>query len=151
STFRYKTETVIYWFRKTSDELIGLQYFMFYIVENNAEPDVIKIESIGNLLNSDSYLKVVHDKSLIFLKLLNDVSNSYKHSFIDYEAAFLFGRYEPTLNSARRKWNKSENHAELFENNLRDIVTGFTQFYNDSMIFIDKQNDVFFKQATDKK
>lgn len=146
SELRFKTEGLVYWLRKTSDELIGLQYYLEYIDINNAEPDSIKIESIGTLLNTTCQLSNIHSDSKSFLIKLNEVSNTYKHSFVDYTSNFLFGRYEPTLNAVKMKWNKSGNHPELFELNLKDILIGFNRFFNDSLNYISKLNDSFLNK-----
>jgi hypothetical protein len=66
---------------------------------------------------------------------------------VDFEADFLMGRYHPTLNAFYMKFNKAENHPELFQVYLRDIVVGFSKFFNDSMKNIRDLQNSFFEKA----
>jgi len=146
SELRFKTETLIYWLRKTTDELIGLQYYLEYYSDNEVEPPSIKMESIGALLNCNCKLLLRHNNSKEFLILLNEISNTYKHSFVNYESNFLIGRYEPTVNAIQMKYNKRENHPKLYEEYLRRVVHGFTKFFNDSIEYLHQLNSEFFNK-----
>ncbi len=78
-------EEIIYWMRRIIDRLISLHWFLFESRKNKTYPKVIKIDSIGkllNLTNGDDFKKEYTERDLDFLKFLNEASNAYKHSFV---------------------------------------------------------------------
>ena len=50
---------------------------------------------------------------LEFLRLLNDISNAYKHSFVNSEL-MLVGRDEPGVYALELKWNDLANQTTRF-------------------------------------
>ena len=86
-------EVVIYFIKRTIDDIIGLIYIL-----DNGLPGKIEIDSIGKLLGGEvnKNLKYIKDEHEDFLDFLNKVANSYKHSFVNYEKAYkAIGRDEP--------------------------------------------------------
>jgi hypothetical protein len=86
--FRHQViaEEVIYWLRKTADELISMQYILHVQEQTGQFPNKIEVDCVGllNHKNAQDFKQnfLVHLK---FLDTLNEVSNAYKHSFINSE------------------------------------------------------------------
>ena len=92
-----ETETVIYWIRKTVDDLIGVAYFIHQTYVKRIRLEKIDVDSIGRLqFCADIDFKNLFEKHNASLENLLNVSNSYKHSFIQYESGHLIGKDEPT-------------------------------------------------------
>jgi len=120
-------EQVIYWLRKTADELIGLYHLLTSREEIGRYPDRVSPESIGQLLHSKTTAPLFADH-IEFLATLNDISNAYKHSFINSDLN-LVGRYEPVVNALGLRYNNLRNEPTLSSVPLRDIVAGFNAFF----------------------
>lgn len=124
------TEVVIYFIKRTIDDMISL----IYILDNDF-PEKIKIDSIGRLLENKvnknlRYLKGRHKDSL---KLLNKVANSYKHSFVNYDKAYTaIGREEPYVFSVTSPHNDLNKPVEFSFIALNEIVSISEEFLVDA-------------------
>lgn len=127
-----ETEVAIYFVRRVVDELISL----IYILQENY-PSQIKIDDIGKLLKAKDIkgdMKKIKDKYSGFLNQLNDISNAYKHSFLNHEAAYnLLGRDEPLTLTISLKGNIIVNEFKFDSIALNDTLTLFDDFVNDCM------------------
>lgn len=128
-TYKNNIETIIYWLRKTVDELISLVYYIHFIKTNNAEPSKIDIDCIGKLLNDKGEIKNILKDNIEFLINLNDISNSYKHSFINRETNHLIGVEEPTVVALQIKNNDAMNNPIYHNYCLRDIINAYIVFF----------------------
>ena len=85
---------VVYWMRKTADELISLAYVIDEWNRTGKWPMSVKIDSIAGLEKSPSeelqQLFAPHDA---FLTTLNEVSNAFKHSFINTDMIVVGSEY----------------------------------------------------------
>lgn len=128
-TYKLNIETVIYWLRKTADELISLLYYIHHIKAHKTEPERISIDCIGKLLNDSSSINESMSSHLKFLSDLNDVSNCYKHSFVNRETYHLIGIEEPTVVGLQVKKNNSSNPYIFHNYFLRDIINEYNIFF----------------------
>jgi hypothetical protein len=88
-------EEIVYWLRKTADELIGLSFLCEAYIRSGSLPNKVDIDNIGALLNGNHVtLQTQFGSHLDHLSLLNDISNAYKHSFINSDLNVI-GRDEP--------------------------------------------------------
>jgi len=124
-------ETVVYFTRRSIDELISL----IYVLENDYPPK-IKVDDIWKLLNykkEKSKLGFLKEKYSEFLLRLNNSSNAYKHSFLNNEAYLLMGRDEPCVLVLGLKGNNLENGYEFDSISLKEILSSFESFLVDSL------------------
>lgn len=124
-------ETVIYFIRRSVDELISL----IYVLEKDY-PSRIEIDSIWKLLNykeEKSKLYSLRQKHLEFLLRLNSSSNAYKHSFLNSETYLLMGRDEPCVLVLGLKGNDLNNPYEFDSISLEEVLSSFESFLKDSL------------------
>ena len=122
-------EEVVYWVRKTTDELIGTCDFLLQAVEAREYPNSLRIDSIGSALaRRDSKITGHLLEFTSFLAQLNDISNAYKHSFINSDVTLL-GRDEPVVFALHLKYNRLEASPEFHAVILSHVVRHFSEFY----------------------
>jgi hypothetical protein len=133
--FRHQliAEEVVYWLRKTADELISMQYVLHFQEQTGQFSNKIEVDCIG-LLNHKNAQKfkqnfLVHLK---FLDTLNEVSNAYKHSFINSEISFV-GAEEPYLFALALKRNDLEKQPVFYEVPFAALVVEFDNFFQSSV------------------
>lgn len=131
-TYKNNIETIIYWLRKTADELIALVYYIHFIKTNKTEPTKINIDCIGRLLNDKGEINTILNNHIEFLTKLNDISNSYKHSFINRETVHLIGVEEPTVVGLQIKNNDAANIPIFHNYYLKEIVISYVNFFTDT-------------------
>ena len=124
-------EELVYWLRKTADELIALIHVLAVRQSTGAYPTRVETDCIGRLLgdkNPPAWV-VPH---LEFLRLLNDISNAYKHSFVNSEL-MLVGRDEPGVYALELKWNDLANQTGLYNIRVREVVMRFDAFFQSAL------------------
>jgi hypothetical protein len=93
----YLLEEIAYWLRKTADELIGLSFLCEARLRGVPLPTSVDVDCIGTLLGGGHpALQTHYSIHLPHLRSLNDISNAYKHSFINSDLNIM-GRDEPVL------------------------------------------------------
>lgn len=120
-------EQVIYWLRKTADEFIGLYQVLSLREETGSYPDRVSPDSIGRLVHGGTAAPLFAEH-MKFLTTLNDISNAYKHSFINSDLNMV-GRYEPVVHALGLRQNDLRNEPTLSAIPLRDIVADFNAFF----------------------
>lgn len=133
----FANEQAIYLIRKTSDEIISIIYCLNYWKNNNKNyPTKIKLDCIGAILkyNNENTLVPFRD-NIDILKLLNEISNAFKHSFINSDIT-LIGKNEPCVQALALDHNDLSNQPEFYCVTLEKIILGFNKFYNDSIIWL---------------
>ena len=121
-------EETVYWMRKTADELIGLVAFLDERVATGAWPTRLAPFPIDDVLRSDSPPAWVVPH-IDFLRLFNDVSNAYKHSFMNSEIDRI-GRDEPGVYALGLKWNDlNKSQPILYNIRFAELVKRFDSFY----------------------
>lgn len=131
--------------RMIIDEIIALLYILEKRAELSDYPDTIDIDSIGTLLDKldkgeQKYLQFFKDYK-DFLRLVNDITNTYKHSFINDHIIFFRQLDVPTvyaMKSAKHKnRNKFDKNANtLISNPLEDVVSEFNKMFLDYRVLI---------------
>lgn len=124
--------------RMIIDEIIALLYILEKRSEDGDYPDTIEIDSIGTLLNKldkgeQKYLQFFKSYQ-VFLRLVNDITNTYKHSFINDHILFFRQLDVPTvyaIKSAkyqnRNKFDKNAN--KLISIPLEEIISEFNKMF----------------------
>jgi hypothetical protein len=122
---RHFSEEIIYWLRKTTDELIGLLYISYYKRKYKEYPQKLKVSSIGDFLKTTTSFDEVLNSNRQFLKTLNEISNAFKHSFINHETASLRGTNEPVAFALKLDYNNLANKHQFYTVSLASIIENF--------------------------
>lgn len=119
---KFLTEQIFYWIRKTLDEIISIIFVLDFNAKNNQYPDKIEIESIGKLLNSKDFLADIKNKHIQSLQIINDISNTYKHSFMNSEIHTHVGTNDPLAFSYGFKHNNIKADIHFMQYRVDDII-----------------------------
>lgn len=126
------TEEIIYWLRKTADELISLQYVLYVQKQAGAFPRKVEVDCIDSLNNSNQEdFKHLFINHASLLKILNEVSNAYKHSFLNSDIS-LVGNLEPYVFALSLKRNNLEKQPVFHSCSFRDLIEEFNKFFLNS-------------------
>ncbi|WP_291090344.1 hypothetical protein [Flavobacterium sp. BFFFF1] len=124
--------------RMITDEIIALLFILEKRSETGDYPDIIDIDQIGTLLDrldkgEQTYLQFFQSYK-DFLRLINDITNTYKHSFINDHVLFLRQLDVPTVfaiksakHKNRNKFDKNEN--KLISVTLENVVNDFNHMF----------------------
>ena len=125
-----QTETVIYWLRKTVDDLIGIAWFVYNYHVKEVVLEKIDIDCIGRLTNcTDHDFLNIFRHNMPQLEVLNNVSNSLKHSILQYETMYLIGQEEPTVVALHLKQNDGRKVPEYYSLSLKNVIADYINFY----------------------
>ncbi|WP_296302273.1 hypothetical protein [Gilliamella sp.] len=141
--YRLKTESLILSIRSLFDELVQLTYITCYksIFIKDSQ---IKVDCIGDLFSPKKVTNYPLCKKIIlgddinyqqdssgFLKMINNLFNSIKHSFIHYEVYNSFPPETPNVISLYKKQNDfSSGKVIFFNHSLFQIMFGFKCNFN---------------------
>ncbi len=126
----FLTETLIYWIRKNMDEMIGMNYYACYFAKVGTEPKKLAIASIGTLINkptSDVY--AIFREIIPKMERINEISNTYKHSFLTSEAHNLYNPDEPAVNCLDLNRNNANNEPVFHSHFLKYIIADYCSFF----------------------
>jgi hypothetical protein len=138
--FRHQliAEEVVYWLRKSADELISLQYVLCIQEKTGQFPTKIEVDCIGLLNHRNAHdFKQNFLDHLSILNILNEVSNAYKHSFVNSEISSI-GTEEPYVFALALKRNDLGNKHKFHSVRFAELVTGFDSFFQDSVEMLRK-------------
>jgi hypothetical protein len=140
-------EEIIYWLRKTADELIAIMYVCKYFEKNQTHPNKIKFEKIDDLLkNQNSELSIIFVSYLRSLENLNSISNAYKHSFVNSQLNII-GEFEPIVPALSLLYNNTTNPIKFYSIELAKIINDFSDFF----VFTDNYLRTNFSSLSNKK
>ena len=122
------TEQIFYWLRKTTDELISLISICADFKESGSYPKKIKISSIGEFLKLKKPFIEVVEKNKELLKLLNEISNTYKHSFINPQIMSLKGSEYPVVFAYNLQYNNLKSGANFIQIELKQFLNNYDKF-----------------------
>lgn len=133
---KFITEQILYWLRKSADELIAVLYILDYEKRNLEYPVKNLIDSIGTLLNSTGFYTDFVDEYSEYLTMINDVSNAYKHSILNSETHNRQGMHEPVVFALSQKYNNTEKPAHSHKVALEYILGIYSMFLDDITLLI---------------
>jgi len=130
----FANEQIIFLIRRTCDEIISLIWCLNYWKNNNkVYPPEIKCDCINDALSLD------HEPSLILFKnnreileLINNLSNAFKHSFINSDINLL-GRDDLCVHALALNHNNLSHKPVFYSVKLESVISGFNKFYKDSI------------------
>ncbi len=133
---RLRIEEIVYWIRKTTDTLIALSWMLGEHLQTGSFPCRLDADSIHAVLGRlECSSQPVHIE--LFwphrptLSPINDVSNTYKHHFVNHETVGVYGELGPTAYWISMRMNDSRSPAQFKGILLSDIVAGFGRLLTD--------------------
>ena len=131
---QYAIEQAIYLMRRAADDIISLISCLSDWKTEGDYPEMILVDCIGLLLDDKNASKrlPLYDSHLEMLRLLNEISNAYKHSFVQTDIDVM-GNTEPFVCALAMKYNKIKSGVQFFNVPLSSMVGRFTQFYKDCL------------------
>lgn len=120
-------EELVYWLRKTADELIALVHIIGERQSAGVYPERISPDGIGPLLALQE-IPAWAQAHCDFLRLLNEISNAYKHSFINSDA-MLVGKDEPGVYALSLQRNDLKRVTQLHNIRVAELVVQFDAFF----------------------
>ena len=125
----FANEKAIYFMRRVADEIISLIWCLMYFEEFKKYPKKIEIDRIGTMLySSRSGIAKYFSKYSQGLNALNEISNAFKHSFINSDINVV-GKNEPCVQALDLKHNKIQSGDKFYSVSLKSIVVDFNLFY----------------------
>jgi hypothetical protein len=126
-------EEVVYWLKKTADELISLHYALYIQEKTGQFPSKIEVDCIGLLNHQNAQdFKQNFLAHLSLLNILNEVANSYKHSFVNSDVSYASAE-EPYVFALALKKNDLGNQPQFHIVRFAELVIGFNRFFRDSV------------------
>lgn len=134
-------EELIYWLRKSTDEMISLVYILDYFSTYKVYPEKIEVESIGKLLKEKSLCVDFFSSYYDVFKTINDVSNAYKHSFMNTEISNHIGNNEPYFFALSLSNNNLKKTPNFYYVGLTYFLIAYGGFCTSYKQLIQKYND----------
>lgn len=125
----HKIEQIIYDIRVSTDQLICLSYVLNYNRTTGKYPNKIKIDCIGKYLKFQTEYLREFAPYRSYLEKLNEVSNAYKHSFLNGQIMNLRGSFEPVLFALDLKYNDKSEKPVFYSIKLAGIITEFDEMF----------------------
>ena len=126
SSHLFLQEEIVYWLRQAADELISLASVLEEWQRTGTCPETVPIDCIGSLVVSGNI--TYNAEILRFLDTSNNVSNAFKHSFINTQVSII-GAEEPVVYALGLKRNKLSNAPSFYQVTLASLINGFNVFF----------------------
>jgi len=122
-------EEAIYMLRRAADELVSLVWCLSKYEENGDYPSKIKVDCLGAVITQDENAR--HEafaEHIEVMKILNDIANAFKHSFINSDHTLL-GAEEPRIHALGLAYNKLSSQPEFYDVSLPTLIEYYNEFY----------------------
>lgn len=130
--FAFLQEEIIYHLRRAVDDMISIVWMQNQF-ENENFVSKIAIDSIGRYLNHKNTELKCFDECTDFLETINDISNSYKHSFYQ-SVQILISQEEPAFYVYTYKANDTSNGEKEYLYKQSELLEGFEKML---LIYLD--------------
>ncbi|WP_434703033.1 hypothetical protein J3P85_19185 [Pseudomonas sp. Z1-12] len=127
---RFSTEYAVTGMRRVADELVGLVWCLERLEITGEYPKKIKIDSIGAVKESYNGPSGLIKRHHGLIKLLNELSNTFKHSFIQSDLARV-GQDEPLVLALNLKGADHRNEPVFYTVRMSELVRCYTQFFHE--------------------
>lgn len=107
-----------------------------WIIYNNSQTDSIVVADIGDYLKDGNKDFKILDNFIDLFKKMNDLFNSYKHSYLNTDF-FNIGRDEPCFLALGSKSRSLSTTATPYCISMNYIINEFNRFYKESFTLID--------------
>ncbi len=124
--------------------MISLVYILDYYSNHKKYPEKIVIESIGKLLKEKCLCNDFFSDHYDMLKTINDVSNAYKHSFLNTEISNHIGNDEPYFFALSLSNNDLKKKPYFYPVELTNFIIKYSGFCTSYKQLIQKYNSELF-------
>jgi hypothetical protein len=138
---KFQTEQIFYWLRKSADEVISLLWVLAHFKRNNHYSSQIEIDSIGKFINNPQALEGDLINHIATLRILNDVSNGFKHSFVNSQIHNHHGSDYPVVFAYTLKYNNLSNQAKFYTLDLRRVLEDYSIFLMEAKAILKSKHD----------
>lgn len=131
-------EEAVFHIRKIADEMISLYSVLDLFEKNGIYCKSIDIDCVGRLFkkkNKNKFMTFPFDGHIEVLSLLNEISNAYKHSFVNTDIS-LHRPYEPVVYALSLKMNTLDNSESFYDVPLSFLIKQFDLFYRDISLWL---------------
>jgi hypothetical protein len=134
--YRLRIEEIVYWIRKTTDTLVALSWILGDRRSTGRFPTCIMVDSIGKVLSKlrasgqGPHIELFrpHESTL---RMINDISNTYKHHFVNYDTNLIFGELGPTAYWISMEQNDAQKSVQFNGVLVCDLVARFGRLWAD--------------------
>lgn len=125
----FANEEAVYMLRRAADELVSLVWCLSKYEQNGQYPSKIKIDCLGAVVaqRDNARLEVFSDH-IELMKILNDIANAFKHSFINSDHTLL-GSEEPRVHALGMAYNKLDSEPQYYDVSLDSLIEKYNEFY----------------------
>jgi len=133
---RLEIEEVVYWLRKSVDTLICLTSVLASHRAHGDYPKRIPVDCIGAALDRLTRARIplaveVFRGHRDALWILNAISNTYKHHFVNYETVSIIGADGPVAFYVTMERNDTQNEPELKGVRVSELVESCSGIFKD--------------------
>lgn len=129
---KFYSEQIIYWLRKTADDILSLVYILIELNEKNQYPKKLKKFPLSDFLKNTGSREHNLKKHIPILNKINEISNSYKHSFINPQIFSKYSKDEPIIISYYLKDNDLSIEPKFYNIYVKDIIAEYDKFLGDA-------------------
>lgn len=132
---QFYAEQVVYWLRKTADELIALAYVISEWKSTGQWPSAVKVDSIVGLKDRHKpphELKSLFAPHEVYLFTLSEVANAFKHSFINTDMNVVGAEY-PVVYALVLDRNELSSKPQFYSVGFAELVEKFSKLYKPTM------------------
>ncbi|WP_194768698.1 hypothetical protein [Tamlana sp. I1] len=133
---KMQTEQIFYWLRKTADELISLTWLLDFIKKENKNPSKLKVSSIGEFLHNENAFNQELNSHIKTLRTINEISNGFKHSFINSQIHSYQGSEYPVVFAYTLNYNDLKNKPKFHTLELKIVLNDYAIFLKDIKEYI---------------
>lgn len=133
---KFLSEQIFYWLRKTADEIISLLYLLNYIKKHKHEPKKLNVSSIGEFLKSKTEIAPFLEKYRAYFEVLNEISNAFKHSFVNAQTHTYVGTMYPIVFALSYHHNNRNNDLKFKQYKFDDVLENYNSFLIETKIFL---------------
>ncbi|WP_085677818.1 MULTISPECIES: hypothetical protein [unclassified Pseudomonas] len=131
NTHRFSTEYAVSGMRRVADEFVALIWCLQKLEETGDYPKRIEIDMLGLVLkHSYDGPKDIFKRNIELIKLLNDLSNTFKHSFIQSDIARI-GKEEPLILALNLERADLKNTPKPYVVRMSEFVAQYNKFFHD--------------------
>jgi hypothetical protein len=137
----FSNEETVYMLRRAGDELVAMIWLLEKYESEQKFPSKIKIDCFGAVVDqAESARNPVFSCHVELMEKLNDISNAFKHSFINSDQT-LMGFSEPRIHALGLSFNKLSSDPVFYDVELDELVSKYNEFYKDCVKWLSEYSE----------
>ena len=137
----FANESLIYMLRRAADELISLISCLSKYEKEGVYPSKIKVDRLGAVVaQSEEARHEAFAEHVEVMELLNDISNAFKHSFINSDHTVI-GADEPRVHALGLAYNKRAAAPKFYDISLASLVEKYNDFYQSCVSWLSSYSE----------